>query len=229
MFEIKICGVKRLTDIDAVARAASRYDVKAAIGLNFFRPSVRFTDPDDSSTRALSDHAADLGLVRVGVFVNQDSDQMQRTAEAVGLDMIQMHGDEPLATAKQLIANSRVVMRAIKLTTVDLSAKQIHEQTAAWLDVGCSVLLDADAGAAHGGSGKTLDWTAVGQWADEHRAGDHRNDSWTLAGGLTPENLARAVSLSKASSVDTASGAEEQRGVKSPQRIEQFFDAMTTR
>ena len=221
MFEIKICGVKRQVDIDAVAKAAKQHEIKTAIGLNFFPKSVRYVDPSQAATRQLSEHATSHGLVRVGVFVNETADQMQRIGDDVGLDVIQMHGDEPLTTAQQLIDAGHQVIRAVKLPTVDLSADHIHDQTIAWLDLGCHVLLDADAGAAHGGSGKTLDWQIISLWATQHPSA-----RWTLAGGLKPENLAQAVTVSLARSVDTASGAELERGTKSSRRIEQFFAAM---
>ena len=81
-------------------------------------------------------------------------------------------------------------------------------------------MLDVDAGAAHGGSGKTLDWPSVAAWAKVHP-----DVHWTLAGGLTPENVGEAIAASGAVSVDTASGVECPRGVKNEGRIHAFAAA----
>ncbi|QDT11343.1 N-(5'-phosphoribosyl)anthranilate isomerase [Planctomycetes bacterium K23_9] len=235
MFEIKICGVRLKSDIDAVRAAcdgissthdaspnadAARRNHSVAVGLNFYPPSVRFIEPADPSSRSLSTAAQDAGLLRVGVFVNETAAAIQAVNSVVGLDAVQLHGDELIQTAIELIASGHSVIRAIKLPTVDLSVDLIEQRVAPWTEVGCHPLLDADAGAAHGGSGKTLDWSIVSAWA-----ASHPDLAWTLAGGLNPDNVAAAITESTAKSIDTASGAEETRGIKSPSKIQAFFQA----
>lgn len=214
MFRIKICGVRLKIDIAAVEQSGAD-----AIGFNFFPPSVRYVDPDQTSTRQLSEIATELGLTRVGVFVNESAQRIASIAERVGLDAIQLHGDEPLAVADQLIRSGLRVVRAVKLPRTALSPEDLDDALAGWIEMGCHPLLDADAGSAHGGSGKTLDWQSVGRWATQHP-----ELSWTLAGGLKPENIADAVQQTGARSVDTASGVECPRGVKNADRIHQFVE-----
>lgn len=212
VFRIKICGVRLEQDVRAVEAAGGD-----AIGLNFFAPSVRFVDPAADQTRELSALAGRLGLLRVGVFVNESAASIQQIAESVDLDAIQLHGDETIDLARQISAAGMRVIRAIKLPKGPLAIDQIESLAAPWSQAGCHLLLDADAGAAHGGSGKTLNWPSVAAWAEQHRS-----LGWTLAGGLKPENVAEAIRVSGAVSVDTASGVECPKGVKNEGRIREF-------
>lgn len=213
MFHIKICGVRLANDVRSAAEAGAD-----AIGLNFFGPSVRYVDPTAASTQDLSRLADELGLLRVGVFVNESPERIAEIARAVELGAIQLHGDEqPNAARNVQEATQLPVIRAIKLPSGEISQAVIDEAAAAWMKAGCHLLLDRDGGAAHGGSGHTLDWTSVRIWADANQ-----DLTWTLAGGLTPDNVAVAIKTSGAKSVDTASGVEQSRGVKSPGRISRF-------
>ncbi len=214
MFHIKICGVRLQQDVDAAADSAAD-----AIGLNFFPSSIRFVDPADESTRLLSEHAANRKLVRVGVFVNESIETIAETVQRVGLDVVQLHGDETVAMATSLINDGYTVIRAVKLPIGDLSPDEIELRTATWRAAGALLLLDADAGAAHGGSGKTLDWNAIRRWSLKFPG-----DDWVLAGGLHPENVAEAVRQSGAVRVDVASGVEQPRGTKSADRIRSFAE-----
>jgi phosphoribosylanthranilate isomerase len=213
MFHIKICGVRAEADVEAVVAAGAD-----AIGLNFFPPSVRYLDPSAQATRDLSLLARDVGLLRVGVVVNRSVDSMVALCERLDLDAIQLHGDESPADASQLLSRlSRPILRAIKLPQVALPVEEISVRAEPWIACGCHLLLDADAGKSHGGSGKTLHWPSVRAWAQRYP-----DVQWTLAGGLTPDNVAEAIRRSGARSVDTASGVEHPPGVKNREKIERF-------
>jgi phosphoribosylanthranilate isomerase len=215
MFHIKICGVRRVSDVRSAGESGAD-----AIGLNFFEPSVRYVDPTLPSTKELSHSAANAGLLRVGVFVNESPQRIANIVGTVGLCAIQFHGDEQPDVAREVHAATKLpVIRAIKLPSGEISVSTISEQAAGWIQAGCHLLLDADAGAAQGGSGKTLHWPSVRAWSDANR-----QVPWTLAGGLTPENVAEAIRTSGATSVDTASGVEEPRGVKSERLIKRFAE-----
>nr|WP_182865046.1 phosphoribosylanthranilate isomerase [Rhodopirellula sp. JC639] len=215
VFRTKICGVRLAEDVRAVDQSGGD-----AIGLNFFPDSVRYVDPGDPATGSLSELAGRLGLLRVGVFVNESAEEMERVARAVGLDAIQLHGDESLEVAASLRQAGWSVLRAIKLPRGPFTAELMRERSAPWIEIGCHLLLDVDAGAAHGGSGKTLDWPSVAAWAQANPS-----IGWTLAGGLKPENVRQAIDATGAVSVDTASGVECPRGVKNEGRIQAFIAA----
>ncbi len=214
-FRVKICGVRLKRDVVAAGDSAAD-----AIGLNFFPPSVRSLDPDQESTKELSERAVDLGLFRVGVFVNESAEHIRRVAEAVPLDAIQLHGDESVADARRIAQAGLLVIRAIKLPPTRLAVSAIDRAVGPWVDSGIWPLLDTDAGAAHGGSGRRLDWDALRSWA-ETRPEVH----WTLAGGLGVDNISEAIRRSGACSVDVASGVESHRGEKSAGLIRTFAEA----
>ena len=214
VFRIKICGVRTEADVRAVAQSAAD-----AVGLNFYPPSVRFVDPGQPTTLALSRTAAELGLVRVGVFVNEPSDSIRRVAERVGLDAIQLHGDESVEAGRNLSSGEWSLIRALRIGA-DEGCDEIDAKARPWIELGCDVLLDADAGGDFGGGGRSLNWKLVERWANGAGAGD-----WILAGGLDPDNVAAAVRASGARRLDVASGVEQPRGEKSPARIGAFGKA----
>ena len=211
MFRVKICGITDPSEIAAVAE----FD-QSAIGLNFCKTSIRYLDPKSDIAPAVSAAARSAGVLRVGVFVNNTIDQIQEVCDRVEIDVVQLHGDETVAVVEQLIGQDRKVIRAVGLPPSNLTTERIAASVRLWADAGCHLLLDAQ----RGGSGKTLDWNAVGKWAEEAQ-----DIHWTLAGGLTPLNVAEAITSSGAHSVDTASGVESPRGRKSANLIRQFCQA----
>lgn len=212
MFRLKICGVRLKSDLDAVESSGGD-----AIGLNFFPPSVRYLDPDSAETLELAKHAGKLELLKIGVFVNETAKRLIEIDDALDLAAIQLHGDETVELARSLIAAGSRVVRAIKLPAGKLTKSQIQSTVAPWLDVGAHPLLDADGGSQHGGTGQRLDWATINDWA-----ADMMPMTWTLAGGLNPDNVGEAVEASGATSVDVASGVENPRGVKNAKLIKCF-------
>jgi phosphoribosylanthranilate isomerase len=211
MFQIKICGVRRIPEI--VATAAAGAD---AVGLNFYRPSSRYIEPELAIE--LSHEADELGLSRIGVFVDEAVEKIVQISDKVGLDFVQLHGFESLETAQRLVDAGERIIRAVRLPVGRLETVEIEDRVAPWRELGCDLLLDADAGVQAGGAGLRLDWAAIGRW----RAEFGKEDSWVLAGGLTPQTVGKAISLTGAKGVDVASGVEQPRGVKSPALIESF-------
>ena len=212
MFHIKICGVRFERDLVAVSQSAA-----GAVGFNFFPKSIRYLDPASPATAELSARAEELGLTRVGVFVNDKADDIERVVDAVGLDHVQLHGDEPVELGRELMSRGMRVIRAVKLPTQPVRAEAIDDRAKEWVDSGCGLLLDADSGAGHGGSGEELDWESIGRWASKNR-----RVPWVLAGGLTVDNVSDAIRASGALAVDVASGVENPRGTKSRPLIDQF-------
>ncbi|WP_372726206.1 phosphoribosylanthranilate isomerase [Novipirellula sp.] len=214
MFHIKICGIRLKADIDAVSQAGGD-----AVGLNFFPPSVRYLDPASSTTSELSAYAGRCGLYRVGVFVNKPADLIREVIDTVGLDAIQLHGDELVTDIAGWVELGLPLIRAVKIPGHKLTAREIEDRVRPWTEAGCHVLLDADAGSAHGGMGRSLDWDSLRDWSEQFAP-----VRWVLAGGLQPENVAEAIRVSGARRVDVASGVESPRGQKSALRITQFCE-----
>lgn len=215
MFQIKICGVRLKSDVEAAATAGAD-----AIGLNFVPTSVRRIDPRGPETQLLVNAARGHEFQMIGVFVDEEVETIDRIATELGLTAVQLHGDEPVEAARDLIEKNHPVIRAIKLPVADLSTGMIREKCGPWRELGCHLLLDATRGPEHGGTGLCLDWDEVARWAESQPL-----DSWTLAGGLTPSNVGQAIKVTGTNSVDTASGVEERRGEKSPAKIADFVAA----
>ena len=222
-FHVKICGVTRIEDAYAVQSAGGD-----AIGLNFYPKSKRFLSPDDAfelvnefrgqSTRESYQACAYQVPKIVGVFVNASIQEILDVHQQISLDGIQLHGDETLEYAKDLIAqiesSSRPkLIRAIHTKRLDDSAQidvaGLTETINQWQNVGTdAALLDAFEPGQYGGTGQAIDWHAARVLADTV------NLPLVLAGGLHPSNVADAIRISGITSVDVASGVETSPGIK---------------
>ncbi|HZN02099.1 MAG TPA: phosphoribosylanthranilate isomerase [Candidatus Polarisedimenticolia bacterium] len=196
---VKVCGVTRPED--AAAAVAAGAD---AIGLNFVEESPR---------RLTLERARDVAatippfVARVGIFANPDPDAVGRLAEALRLDVAQLHGEETPGEA------ARVPIPWYKAHRV--AAGFDPEVIAAY---GRPVALLDAAGPARGGTGRTFDWSAARSGARFARI--------ILAGGLTPENVGAAIREASPWAVDVNSGVESSPGVKDPALLARFFDAV---
>ncbi|XZE52210.1 phosphoribosylanthranilate isomerase [Planctomycetaceae bacterium SH139] len=214
-FTVKICGVRTAEDLAAVQAAGGD-----AVGLNFHPPSPRYLPPEEAAMLAAAAIAG--GVLPIGLFVNQTRRQLIATAEQVGIRWLQLHGDETPQFAAELLAAEFCVLRAVRLPPGPLGSADLDPLLGPWLDLGCHVLLDAEVGAHFGGQGQKLDWRSLGAWVASSRL---PGGAIALAGGLTPENVAEAIGLSRLRTVDVASGVEISRGEKSSERIHLFCQA----
>jgi len=205
---VKICGLRSLADVEAVARAGGRY-----IGLNFFPPSPRYVPPDLARRLAL---AAPPGLAKVALTVDADEATLDTIVEAMPLDMLQLHGHESPARVAEVRARYGLpVMKVLGVRDEGDLAPLLEFSM-----VADQIMIDAKApkGAVlPGGNGVPFDWRLVAQrrWLRP----------WMLAGGLTPENVAEAIRLTNARQVDVSSGVERAPGVKDAGRIAAFVAA----
>ncbi len=201
MIRVKICGVTTIED--ARFALASGAD---ALGLNFVPGTPRCLDVE--SAREIAGALPPLGT-RVGVFVNESPGHVARVARRVGLDAVQLHGEETPGDCRSLIEEGLRVIRALRVK---------GPETIAQIDAfsGCGILLDAFVKGAFGGTGKTFDWELA------RRAAQTR--SIILSGGLTPENVAEAIRTAQPYGVDTSSGVEGAApGRKEPARVLDFI------
>jgi len=210
-FRIKICGITNVEDALAVARADAD-----AVGLNFYAKSPRCVRVEHARQIV---EALPARIVKVGVFVNASCDEVCRTFDRVGLDLIQVHGDEPPEFLSNL--GARPAMRAFRLLEGRLAP--ILEYLERCRELGClprMILIDSHRAGAYGGTGALADWTAAAGYpaADWH-------PPLVLAGGLGPENVAQAICAVRPAGVDTASGVELEPGWKSEILVRQFVEA----
>ena len=206
--EVKICGLTRRSDAEVVAAAGARY-----AGVVLAPGGKRSITP--TAAAALF---ANLPLVRVGIFVDAPIDVVSLDADVAGLDVLQLHGNEPVTTVRALRARGRWrVWKAVRLRAPD-------DLTRAVGDYGGEVdglLLDAWSPDAAGGTGTRFDWAALAPV----RAGLPTRVRLIVAGGLTPGNVDLAIRILTPDVVDVSSGVELSPGVKDPSAIPAFVAA----
>jgi phosphoribosylanthranilate isomerase len=203
MAHVKICGITRPEDAQHAA------DLGAwAIGFNFWPGSKRRCDPAIAAGIARSLRRK---VEPVGVFVNATLDEVAQIAESVGLTYVQLHGDEGPSFCAAVV--QRTGARVIKALRIG-SGADIRDAERYHTDFH---LLDAAAGKAYGGTGRTWDWALA--------AKRHSRVPVILSGGLTPENVADGIATVRPWGVDVASGVESEPGVKDPAKMEAFFAA----
>jgi phosphoribosylanthranilate isomerase len=210
MFRIKICGVTNVHD----ALMAVRHGADA-LGVNFWEHSPRRVSLE--TARSIADVVRGSAQL-VGVFVNSPAEVIHDTVESVGLNVIQLHGDEDGVFARQL---GLPVVQAVRGDRARAHAVLRYLTDAQQANSGlCGFLVDADRPGRPGGTGRRADWAAARQLIDQVP-----QLPIGLAGGLTPENVARAIRQVQPAAVDVASGVESAPGQKSEARISQFIVA----
>jgi phosphoribosylanthranilate isomerase len=196
---VKICGITRLEDARFAVECGAR-----ALGFVFWPESPRSIDPD----RAVAIVSAlPPSVTPVGVFVNQSSEYVNAVAALVRLGAVQLHGDETAAYADSM---TRPVIKAVGVARTD-------EEIDGWPS-GTLLLLDVDDPARRGGTGRTIDWTRASAIAARRRV--------MLAGGLTPDNVADAITCVQPFGLDVSSGVEVVPGVKDHRRLERLFEVI---
>ncbi len=208
MFHVKICGISTIDDALVAARAGAD-----AIGLNFVPESRRYI-PHERARHIVE--GLPPGIVKVGLFVNCPAQEVCRACDLLGLDLIQLHGDEPPEFIGKLAG--RPVMRAFRLAGSDLTP--VAEYLDACRRLECLprlALLDAFCKDRYGGTGRTTDWSLAARYHEEVAI-----PPLVLAGGLNPSNVAEAIRAVRPVAVDTASGVESQPGCKDPQLVAGF-------
>ncbi|MFB7258572.1 phosphoribosylanthranilate isomerase [Streptomyces nojiriensis] len=143
------------------------------------------------------------GVLTVGVFRGQPLDEVRQLTEESGVRAVQLHGDEGPEYYEALRAEGRTLLRA--------TAERVERCGEYGEDL---LLIDAP----DPGSGKPWNWGSEEFSAPEGR--------WLLAGGLNPGNVREAVETTGAWGVDVSSGVERERGVKSPDLIRAFIEAV---
>jgi phosphoribosylanthranilate isomerase len=198
--KVKFCGITRIED----AREAARLGTWA-IGLNHWEQSPRRCDPGTAVQISAELRRA---VQIVGVFVNPTLDELARAAEDESLAMLQLHGDEGPDFCRE--AARRTGCKVIKGVRVR-SAAEVHAAEAFRTDYH---LFDTHRPGTPGGTGESFDWELVGARRSQVPA--------ILAGGLTPANVAEAISIARPDAVDVASGTEASPGVKDHELMAAF-------
>jgi phosphoribosylanthranilate isomerase len=202
MVRIKICGITNLED--ALLAADLGAD---ALGFIFYPKSPRYVAPE--TARGIIAQLPPL-VTSVGVFVDEEAAAVREVAGRVGLDWLQVHGQESPDYCRTL---KRRVIKGFRIKDAS-SLKDLEPFRGAVQ----ALLLDTYKKGQVGGTGETFDWELARQAKAYGRI--------ILAGGLVPENVARAVAVAQPDAVDVASGTEAAPGRKAPDRLRAFFRAV---
>jgi phosphoribosylanthranilate isomerase len=200
---VKICGITNWTDAQRAVKAGA-----SLLGFNFYPKSPRYIAPAKARriVRRLPKHVS-----AVGVFVNETERKMLAIARSVGLDRLQLHGEEPPASVMRL-TRSLPVIKAVR------ASDSFRPEDLAKFNHASAILLDGFDRRRRGGTGKTFDWRLA------RRA--KRYARIFLAGGLTPENVGAAIRTGQPYAIDVCSGVEARVGKKDPERIKALMRAV---
>lgn len=195
---MKICGLTRPGDIAAAVQAGAD-----ALGFVFAPRSPRKLEPAQAAALV-----ADIPpfVTCVGLFQDQAPDEVAEVLDAVPLGMLQFHGSEPAEYCRRF---GVPYMKAVSM--MDNDALKRSERS---YDDAAALLLDSHQPGEPGGTGTAFDWSLISASAM----------SIVVAGGLTPENVCRAVRELRPWAVDVSSGVESEPGIKDRTKIETFIE-----
>jgi phosphoribosylanthranilate isomerase len=199
MTHVKICGIRSVTDARCAIEAGAAF-----IGLVFAESPRRV---DASQARAIRDHTG-AEVQRVGVFVDAAAADVEQAIANAGLAYVQFHGAE---SPRYCAAQPVPVIKAFRVGADPVESILSDYAVAAFL-------ADTHVAGAAGGTGRSFDWRPATAWARRQRL--------FLAGGLTPENVGHAIRMVRPFAVDVSSGVERAPGVKDPERVRRFVEAV---
>ncbi|MFT6101993.1 MAG: phosphoribosylanthranilate isomerase [Candidatus Endobugula sp.] len=196
---VKICGITSIDDALVAVEAGAD-----AIGLVFYPPSPRYV-----SITVAAQIAQRVGpfVTVVGLFVNADKVEVNRVLSQVNLHVLQFHGDESAAFCESF---QRPYMKVIRMKP-ELDVEQVINDYSSAV----GVLLDAYKKGVPGGTGETFDWKRV--------PNGENLPAIILAGGLTPDNVASAVTATCPYGVDVSGGVESSPGKKCQNKVISFI------
>jgi phosphoribosylanthranilate isomerase len=202
---VKICGLTGPQDVVAAADAGARY-----VGFVFFPKSPRNVSVQQAKALAAE---VPFGVAKVALTVNADDALLDEITQNVAIDILQLHGSEPVERVAQIKARTGLpVMNAIGISDADDLQKIVdYGRVADMLLVDAKPPKNAD---LPGGNGLAFDWRLL--------AGRKWAVPWMLAGGLTHDNVQQAIQLTGARQVDVSSGVESAPGVKDPAKVAAF-------
>jgi phosphoribosylanthranilate isomerase len=201
MVYVKVCGITTPEDARMAANSGAE-----AIGLVFAESPRRLSVEEARRTAAVLPD----GVLKVGVFVNEEPAEVLRIATEVGLDYAQLHGDEGTEVVATVREGGLKVIKALRVRGADSLA--VMEGYEADL-----FLLDAYSEKARGGTGERFDWGLAKSLKGRGNI--------VVSGGLNPENVREAIRFFQPDWVDASSSLEDAPGKKNDERVRRFVSA----
>jgi len=208
MAESKICGLSTAESVAVCVEAGARF-----LGFNFYPPSPRAVTPEQAAALAVD---VPPGIGKVGLFVDPTDDEIDAVLAIAPLDFVQIHKveDRDRLGAIRARAGLPLIVAQPVGTAGDVDAGVALAGVADMLLFDAKPAQDAT---LPGGNGVAFDWRLL--------ANRRIPVPWMLAGGLTPDNVARSVMLTGTTMVDVSSGVESGPGIKDADAIRAFVAA----
>ncbi|MEO7041238.1 MAG: phosphoribosylanthranilate isomerase [Gemmatimonadaceae bacterium] len=205
--QIKVCGLTRAEDVAA----------SAALGVDYVGVIFAGGPRNRTLTEAVHILRQSGKAATVGVFGTIHATELSEYVRTVPLSVAQLHGD---SSPKAVLAARAIGVGEVwaVVPVVDGTLRQDAEELFQCAD---AVVLDTRDAGGLGGTGRSFEWGAVGDLLQPMR----RQAKLVIAGGLTPDNVARAIELLKPDIVDVSSGVESATGVKDPKLLSRFLEA----
>lgn len=217
MTKVKICGLSTPETITAAIEAGADF-----VGLVFYPPSPRHVDIEVAAY--LAKQVPETVKI-VGLFVDPNDQMLQNVLNAVPLSMIQLHGEEkPERVADIKKTFGLPIIKALSISDDnDLEEAILYDGIADWLLFDARPPVDLIAIGPNektlpGGNGIAFDWSIL--------KGYQGQSPWMLAGGLSPDNVANAITIIHPKAVDVSSGVETGAGIKDLAKIQAFISAV---
>jgi phosphoribosylanthranilate isomerase len=201
---VKICGITNQDDATAAVEAGAD-----ALGFVFYKKSPRSVEP--ALARQIIERLPPF-VTPVGVFVNEDVTVVRRLMDDCGLAFAQLHGDESAAYCQEL---GRPILKALRVKDRNAFLALAEFRGRAGVR---GFVLDAFSDEAYGGTGQVIDWPLAAEIA--------KATSILLAGGLTPDNVEKAIHAVQPYGVDVSSGVELAPGKKDHEKVRAFIRAV---
>jgi phosphoribosylanthranilate isomerase len=197
--KVKICGIANLDDAMAAVELGTD-----ALGFVFFKDSPRYI-PVEKAIQIIK--SVPSFTTTIGVFANESAENVEKIASVTGIDVIQLHGDEPPHACKC----SRRVIKAIRVKSLEsLDPLKTYNKFVS------AFLLDTYSPGVLGGTGQIFNWDIAIEAKQFGKI--------ILAGGLTPDNVAEAVRRVQPYAVDVSSGVEAKKGKKDHRKMKLFIE-----
>jgi phosphoribosylanthranilate isomerase len=215
---IKICGITNLDDAHCAAAAGADF-----LGFVFYPKSPRFVAPEQAAviTQAIRDEFGPSAPRCTGVFVDEPAARVTEILDTAGLDLAQLHGDEPPDVVQSLHPRAFKAIRPRTPADANAAIATYRGAIAALQDGDATLpqlLIDAYHPQQYGGTGVPADLVMVRPIARQVRL--------LLAGGLTPETVALAIEQVRPWGVDVSSGVEATKGIKDHTKVRAFIQTV---
>jgi phosphoribosylanthranilate isomerase len=197
--KVKICGITNIED--AVLSENLGAD---ALGFIFYEKSKRYISPKTAND--IIKHLSPFTL-KVGVFVNENSDKINAESKIAGINIVQLHGDEKPKLIDEI---NLPVIKAFRIND-EFDFKILEEYK------NCYFLFDTYSSMQFGGTGKTFNWDIIPR---------NITDKIILSGGISISNIKRIIDEVNPYAVDLSSSVEEYPGKKSELKLKQFFNIL---